>query len=182
MKRGKKKTILITVCFLAVVMVVLTVIADHQVLLFRDKTDWPVGGRYGWHISWCMNNYNYPRKNHRHQGVDINLGLGNADLGAPVYATHDGTVNRVRTYKDGNGGGNRVRIASVDGKIATYYMHLDSITVNVGDKIAKGARIGTVGGSGNGKRRHYAPHLHYEVFMDGKHVNPVQNGNLVKLK
>jgi len=61
-------------------------------------------------------------------------------------------------------------------------MHLDSITVKRGERVTKGTQLGTIGGSGFGKRRHYTPHLHYEVFLDGKHINPIKDGNFVKLQ
>ena len=183
MKRKKRIIFLaIILCCIVVIIVPWAVNANRTVLAFKDKTDWPVGCRYKWHISWCYQNYGQ-RNNRFHYGVDINLGRGKADLGAPVFATHDGVVDRVRTIKDDkNGGGNRVRIISENGKVSTFYMHLDSISVRKGEKITKGTQLGTLGGSGFGKRRHYVPHLHYEVFIDGKHINPVQHGNLVSLQ
>jgi murein DD-endopeptidase MepM/ murein hydrolase activator NlpD len=106
------------------------------------------------------------------------LGGGNHDLGAPVYATHNGKVVQVGLIsEDNNPGGNRVKIQSTDGTIATYYMHLNTINVNIGDYIAEGTQIGTIGGSGYGMLNKYSAHLHYELFIDSQHVNPVLDNN-----
>ena len=93
------------------------------------------------------------RATHVHQGVDINSNLGgSSDLGAPVYSTHTGTVVSVKPYDThNNSGGNMVTIQSPDGAFQTVYMHMNSITVKVGQEVAEGQQIGTVGGSGKGK-------------------------------
>lgn len=51
---------------------------------------------------------------------------------------------------------------------STLYSHLKSISVQVGDKVEKAQTIGYIGNTGKST----APHLHYEVFKDGKNVNP----------
>ena len=118
-----------------------------------------------------------------HKGIDINLGSGNNDLGAPVYSTHSGKVVRVgRISEDNNPGGNRVRILSPDGSVSTYYMHLSTINVNLGDYVDVGTVIGTIGGSGKGKLNNFSAHLHYELMINLQHINPVlddANGILV---
>ena len=48
-------------------------------------------------------------------------------------------------------------------------MHLSEINVSKGQRVRRGAKIATVGMSGNA----YAPHLHYEVLLDGEFRDPV---------
>ena len=134
--------------------------------------EWPVNPQYNGFIRRHENNYKNPRP--KHNGVDINIGAGNNDLGAPVYATHDGVVTRYVTINDdSNAGGNRIQITSENGEVASYYMHLNSMSsFKVGDYITEGTIIGTIGGSGKGIENAYAPHLHYELKIDGEYVNP----------
>jgi murein DD-endopeptidase MepM/ murein hydrolase activator NlpD len=112
------------------------------------------------------------RKTHTHNGVDLNSNLGgSSDLGAPVYSTHDGKVSQVKVYTDHkNGGGTMVYIEAPDGSFRTVYMHLNTATVKAGDVIKEGQQIGTVGGTGFGKERGQAVHLHYEIHkkVDGE--------------
>ena len=137
--------------------------------------EWPVDEIFNGGMRRHDNNYHVPRPNgRRHEGVDINIGSGSNDLGAPVYATHDGTITRMAHYSDGNAGGTRIRISTPDGSVSTFYMHLNSIEdgLSVGTKVSEGMKIGTIGGSGPYKPDVYKPHLHYEMFINGKHVNP----------
>ena len=50
----------------------------------------------------------------------------------------------------------------------TRYAHMSEVLVKPGDKLRRGDPIGKVGSSG----RSTGPHLHYEVFRDGRRVNP----------
>ena len=146
---------------------------------------WPVNETYKNYTRRHENNFGAPRGSSRtHNGLDINFsGGGNTDLGAPVFATHDGVVSRVATIDSGdkNAGGNRVLITSDDGVVSTYYMHLDSIdeSIIVGTIITEGQRIGTMGGSGSGRSDAYTSHLHYELRVNGELVNPVERGDLI---
>ena len=45
--------------------------------------------------------------------------------------------------------------------------------LKVGDFVSEGELIGTIGGSGYGMMDRYKPHLHYELIIDDKHINPV---------
>jgi murein DD-endopeptidase MepM/ murein hydrolase activator NlpD len=96
-----------------------------------------------------------------HQGLDIS-----ADAGAPVYATADGTVTRAA--REG-AYGNLVTIDHGYG-LETRYGHLSKYEVKSGAKIKRGQIIGRVGSTG----RATGPHLHYEVRVNGRLLNPLQ--------
>ena len=143
------------------------------------RREWPVNSTYNGYGRRHENNFGVLRPNGRtHKGVDINhTGGGNTDKGAPIIATHDGTITKIVSIGGGDkdGGGNRVQITSSDGSISTYYMHLDVISADIetGSFVTEGQQIGTMGGSGKGKSDAYTTHLHYEIKIDRVNVNPV---------
>jgi murein DD-endopeptidase MepM/ murein hydrolase activator NlpD len=95
-----------------------------------------------------------------HAGVDLA-----GPTGEPIYATADGVVHRA-----GWGGayGNMIDLGHGKG-IATRYGHLSRVLVGAGDKVKKGEVIGRMGSTG----RSTGSHLHYEVRVDGRAVNPM---------
>jgi len=96
-----------------------------------------------------------------HEGVDIAV-----PRGTPVFAAAGGVV-RVAGW---NGGyGNAVFIDHGFG-MSTVYAHLHRISVRVGQQVTTGQQIGLVGSTG----RSTAPHLHYEVRVNGQAVNPMR--------
>jgi murein DD-endopeptidase MepM/ murein hydrolase activator NlpD len=96
-----------------------------------------------------------------HQGLDIS-----ADAGAPVYATADGTV----THSAREGAyGNLITIDHGYG-LETRYGHLSKYETKSGEKVKRGQVIGRVGSTG----RATGPHLHYEVRVNGRLLNPLQ--------
>ena len=151
----------------------------------KGKRRWPVNETYNNFTRRHENNFGAPRGLTRtHGGLDINFsGGGDTDLGAPIYATHDGIVTRIVSIESGDrdAGGNRVQITSEDGTISTYYMHLNSIEeeITIGAVITEGQRIGAMGGSGSGRTDAYSSHLHYELRINGELVNPIDNGDLI---
>jgi murein DD-endopeptidase MepM/ murein hydrolase activator NlpD len=96
-----------------------------------------------------------------HLGDDWNgTGGGNSDLGDPVYAVANGYVSEV--YDAGRGWGNVVRIIHKiggDDYVESVYAHLDTMLVEKGSGIKKGAQLGTIGNA-NGA---YVAHLHLEI-------------------
>lgn len=96
-----------------------------------------------------------------HAGTDFS-----AERGTPIYATADGTVNRAR--KDYTGLGHHIKIDHGFG-FETLYGHMSRFAVKNGQKVKRGDIIGYVGNTGKST----APHLHYEVHVKGKAVNPV---------
>jgi hypothetical protein len=87
-------------------------------------------------------------------------------LGTPVYAVQGGTVERILSDSSsarGFGGyGNGVIINHGDGTWALY-AHLQNAQATVGQQIAPGQQIGTMGATSNGKFRGMGVHLHLEL-------------------
>lgn len=95
-----------------------------------------------------------------HGGIDI---AGNDRT--PIYAVQDGIV----IFSGVNGGyGNCVMINHGNGMI-TLYAHCSSLSVMKGDSVSKGDNIARVGNTG----RSTGPHLHFEVRINGKLINPI---------
>jgi len=97
----------------------------------------------------------------RHQGIDLA-----APLGTPIYATADGTVSEAGWNSGGYG--NLIKVDHGRG-IETRYAHLSSLAVRPGQRVARGQVIGRMGSTG----RSTGSHLHYEVRIDGRAVNPI---------
>lgn len=96
-----------------------------------------------------------------HSGMDFT-----APTGTEVFATADGKV--VDVNKTGRGHGNTI-VINHENRYKTVYSHLDRFNVRIGNNVKRGDIIGWVGNSGLST----APHLHYEVLLDDKPVNPV---------
>ena len=96
-----------------------------------------------------------------HAGIDLS-----GPVGTPIYATADGTVFMAGWH---NGGyGNLVKLDHGRG-IETRYGHLSQVLVQPGQRIKRGDIIARMGSTG----RSTGSHLHYEVRIDGRAVNPV---------
>lgn len=95
-----------------------------------------------------------------HPGLDIS-----APLGTKILAPADGTVIFVGVK---GGYGNAVTVDHGRG-IMTHYGHLDAFNVRVGQTVRRGSVLGFVGSTG----RSTAPHLHYEVWLNGSNQNPL---------
>jgi murein DD-endopeptidase MepM/ murein hydrolase activator NlpD len=96
-----------------------------------------------------------------HYGLDIV-----AAYGSPISATADGHVISVSFDRFL---GHHVRILHGNGR-TTIYGHLSKVLTRVGKKVVRGDVIGEVGSSG----KSIGPHLHYEVRVNDKAVNPYQ--------
>lgn len=108
---------------------------------------------YGYRPNVGASNYHY--------GIDIAW-----KEGTPIVAADGGVVTVVKTI-DSFG-----LYLCIDhgGEMVTLYSHLDSTTVKVGDRVARGQVIGYMGESGNAT----APCLHFEVRIDGDRVDPLK--------
>jgi len=96
-----------------------------------------------------------------HSGMDFT-----APIGTDVYATGDGTVSVVQSSQ--RGFGNHIVIDHGFGYTTTY-AHLNKFNVKKGQKVRRGDIIGYVGNSGTS----VAPHLHYEINLNGSNVDPI---------
>ena len=94
-----------------------------------------------------------------HDGVDFS-----ATTGTPIRAAADGRVIRSGWF---GGYGKMVELDHGNG-MTTLYAHTSRTAVKNGDRVRRGQVIGYVGRTG----RANAPHLHYEVRVDGRNVNP----------
>jgi murein DD-endopeptidase MepM/ murein hydrolase activator NlpD len=97
-----------------------------------------------------------------HEGVDIG-----APTGTPIYASAAGRVTHAGWL--GSGPGIAVKIAHASGYL-TKYFHCSQVHVRVGQQVNAGQLIALVGKTGNASGT--APHLHYEVWINGRAVNP----------
>lgn len=95
-----------------------------------------------------------------HKGLDWAV-----PTGTPVYASCGGTVVKAGW---GSGYGYVVYINHEDGR-QTRYAHLSKVLVSVGDKVDQGERIALSGNTGITS----GPHLHFEILINGKQVNPL---------
>lgn len=138
----------------------LRVFEQQSITLANTPSVWPTTG-------WMSSGFGYrpdPFTGLRtfHYGVDIVSGYGN-----PVRATANGTVANVKTEWIGG----KTIIISHGGGYSTVYCHLSKFNIKVGQKIKRHDVIGFVGNTG---RRALGPHLHYEVRINGKAVDPLE--------
>jgi len=94
-----------------------------------------------------------------HEGDDFS-----GPIGVDVFATANGRVVSSKKY---GSFGNYIKIDHGNGYI-TVYGHLSKRNVRRGDIIERGDKIGEIGNTG----RSTAPHLHYEIQYNNKHINP----------
>ncbi len=135
-----------------------SLLIDRQTQKALTPSGWPVKG-------WVSSPFGiradpFTGRLSMHTGVDIA-----SPLGSVVHAMGDGVV----TYSGPRFGyGNLVEITHGQGYI-TRYAHLEQELVKVGDRVAKGQPIGRVGSTG----RSTGPHLHVEVLVNQKKMDPI---------
>lgn len=112
--------------------------------------------------------YRYTRYGTFHEAIDI-TGCGGMD--SPIFAANDGIVIETVTGGRRGGVGNEVRIDHQNGFV-TKYLHLNRVSVKVGERVSKGQLIGGMGNTGNviGKS---GIHLHFAVYFNGQSQNPL---------
>jgi murein DD-endopeptidase MepM/ murein hydrolase activator NlpD len=96
-----------------------------------------------------------------HTGVDFA-----AQIGTPIYATADCTIDKLEFSFSGYG-----KVIEINHGFGyrTRFAHMHGFTVSQGQRVKRGDLIGYVGNTGLST----APHLHYEVFVNGVLVNPI---------
>ncbi|AFZ01535.1 M23 family metallopeptidase [Calothrix sp. PCC 6303] len=122
-------------------------------IAFPTVKNAPVTSGFGWRI--------HPITGERrfHTGIDFG-----ADLGTPIYAVDAGSV---KLAGEKGGYGNTVIINHSAGK-STLYGHASKLYVREGQQVVRGQMVAAVGSTGMST----APHLHFEVRVNGKPVNP----------
>lgn len=128
-------------------------IPDITILAAQPIPDTLSSG-YGWRDDPIRHTWKF------HSGTDFP-----SDPGTPVGCAGDGKV----TFAGRQGGYGNVIYVDHGGGVVTLYGHLRRIEAKVGDAVTAGARIGQVGSTG----RATGPHLHFEVRLDGRPVDPV---------
>ena len=94
-----------------------------------------------------------------HSGIDIATSPG-----TPISATADGIVS----FSGWNGGSGNLVVLEHGFGFSTFYAHNKKNIVKVGQKVRRGDVIGYIGSTGNAT----GPHIHYEIWKNGRSVNP----------
>jgi len=133
----------------------------HRDRLERTPSISPIPPEVGWYTSPFARIrmhpiYNEPRP---HPGIDVS-----APMGTPILAPAKGRVTEVRTI---SGYGRTVTVNHGYG-VRTFYAHCSRIDVRVGQQVDRGDKLAEVGRTGIAT----GPHLHYEILINGKAVNP----------
>ncbi len=133
---------------------------ENKVLFSHIPAITPMKGLFSYH-SFGMRMHPILGRIIMHEGVDIAN-----DVGTPVHATGDGVVEFAG--KTGGNYGTAVEINHGFG-YRTWYAHLSRPVVHPGQNVKRGEIIAYSGNTGLST----GPHLHYEVRVNGKQVNPV---------
>lgn len=133
--------------------------ADFSPVFLTVNFESPIKGgnitsKFGYRVSPITNKYSL------HTGLDIA-----APENTKIYAVYDGVVIKSQ-YHEING--NYIVIKHSD-NLKTTYNHCNNLLANEGEKVKKGEVIALVGETG------YATgnHLHFEVLLNGKYINPL---------
>ncbi len=132
-------------------------LADRRDQLAATPSIWPTSG-------WVTSGYGirispFTGRRQFHSGIDIAADFGTAIIapasGRVVFAGRKGAYGRIVEIDHGYG-------------IHTLYGHTDEVFVRTGQRVERGVRIAAVGSSG----RSTGPHVHYQVKVGGRTVNP----------
>ncbi len=132
----------------------------------KEQKDIYLATPRGWPVPGNVTSAYGRRENPVHGGYDFHSGIDiSAGPGTPVKATADGVVS----FSGWSGGsGNLVALEHGFG-YSTFYAHNKSISVRVGQYIKRGEVIAYSGSTGSST----GPHSHYEIWKEGRHVNPM---------
>lgn len=130
---------------------------EQKDIYMATPKGWPVEGRitstYGSRENPIHGGSDY------HTGVDISVGQG-----TPVKATADGIVS----FSGWSGGSGNLIVIEHGFGYSTFYAHNKNVKVKVGQRVARGEVIASAGSTGSST----GPHSHYEIWKNGRHVNP----------
>jgi murein DD-endopeptidase MepM/ murein hydrolase activator NlpD len=132
-------------------------LAEQKDLYLATPKGWPVPG----YVSSKYGYRNHPKSGRRqlHTGVDISTRRG-----TDVLVTAEGIVSfSGRTRNSGN-----VVVIEHGHEFSTAYAHNKKNLVKVGDRVERGDVIALAGSTG----RSTGPHVHYEIWKNGRHMNP----------
>lgn len=130
--------------------------------IFRAKPlKWPTEGRLTSFFGVRKSPLDDWQEHEFHRGIDIAN-----EMGTPVRVTADGVVH-IASWQGGYG---RLVIVDHAHGYRTYYGHNSELLVKPGDVVKRGQMIARMGTSGHST----GYHLHYEVWKDGRAVNPMQ--------
>lgn len=120
----------------------------------------------GWPLPGRITSYFGKRENPLHGGDDFHSGIDiSASSGTPVKATADGVVS----FSGWSGGSGNLVVIEHGLGYSTFYAHNSSNLVKVGQQVKRGDVIAYSGATGNAT----GPHSHYEIWKDGRPVNPM---------
>jgi murein DD-endopeptidase MepM/ murein hydrolase activator NlpD len=148
----KGRHLLLVISLVGIIVKVVKILLDPTEVL-ASSPPWTVTTEYG-----AIDQYHTTP----HKGVDLALREG-----TPVKTIVEGDVIGVRD-EGSISFGKSVRIKCPDGSIAIYG-HLSSMDVHVGEHVEFGDVIGKSGNTG----RSYGGHLHFQVNINGKPINPM---------
>lgn len=132
--------------------------ADRVAYEAARPSIWPTEGRITSGFGFRASPFGGYRE--MHEGVDIA-----APIGTPVVATGDGRV----IFTGWNSALGNTVVIDHGFDLRTLYGHVAKVTVEVGERVKKGQVIAFVGTTG----RSTGPHVHYEVHLRGRPVNPL---------
>ena len=140
------------------VAVIKSYIAEQKDVYRATPTGWPVQGAIN--SGFGLREHPITGEAARHTGVDIR-----ASMGSPVKATAPGIVS----FSSWTNGSGYIVVLEHGHGFSTAYAHNKENLVTVGQKIKKGDKIAFSGSSGAST----GPHVHYEVWKNGKQINPL---------
>lgn len=134
-------------------------LSQQRNLYISTPMGWPIQGR----LTSQFGTREHPRSGEPafHSGIDIA-----ATPGSPIRATADGIVS----FAGWSGGNGNLVVLEHGFGFSSFYGHNRSVTVSVGQRVKRGDLIGHIGSTGNST----GPHVHYEVWLNGKPQNPMK--------
>ncbi len=130
-------------------------IAENMSYMAARPSIWPAHGFITSYYGYRFTVYGYEH----HDGIDIS-----GRVGTPIVATADGTV----VFAGWNGLYGRTVVIDHGYGWSTLYGHCAKLAVELGDRVKRGEVIGFIGSTGKST----GPHVHFEVRVNGRTVNP----------